>query len=100
MSDPIKIDLSKPIVVIGEERTSLTLREPTGAMLARAGSYIRVVQRDDGDTAIEPIPGGMNKLIAASAGIPVSSVEMMSMRDINAAQLAVMSFLSEPATTS
>ena len=96
MSDPIIIELTRPIDVVGDLRTSLTLNEPTGGMLARAGSYIRIITLENGETAVEPIPAGMLKLIAACAGIPVRSAEMLRGVDVQRAQAAVMGFLAEP----
>jgi hypothetical protein len=94
MADPITLPLTKSIQVMADTRSVLTLREPDGGMLARAGSYVRVINLDSGETAIEPIPAGMIKLIAACAGIPVRSAEMMSGRDIQEAQSIVMGFLA------
>jgi hypothetical protein len=94
MADSVTLTLSRPIQVVGEMRATLALREPDGGMLARAGSYVRIIHLDSGETAIEPIPGGMLKLIAACAGVPVRSIEMLAGRDFQEAQSAVMRFLA------
>lgn len=105
--DPNTVKLTKPIQALREgglvTLTSITLREPDGGMLSRAGSYMRLINLDDGNTAIEPIPKGMNKLIAACANLTERSVETMHGRDINAAQGIIMGFLAplpEPETSS
>lgn len=90
--DSVKVELTAPIEVVGEMRSSLTMKEITGGMLMRAGPYMRMVHQDE-TTGVELLPAGIGKLIAASASIPARSVEMLSAKDFQAAQQIILDFL-------
>lgn len=97
MSEPVTITLSQPIEVVGEQRHELILRPPDGGMLMRAGAYVRIIHLDSGDSAIEPLPSGIGKLIAACARIPVRSVEFLAAPDFAEAQGVILGFLAPSA---
>jgi len=92
VKDPVTIQLADPISVMGESRNSLVLKPLTGGMLARAGSYMRIVHQE-GAEGVEILPAGILKLIAASANIPLRSAEMLSAPDYHQAQAAIIDFL-------
>lgn len=93
MNDPVTVHLSRSIQVVGEERHFIVLAEPNGGMLARAGSVVRIIHGDDDSVAIEPLPAGVLKLIAACGGVPVRSVEGMAGADFMECQSVVLGFL-------
>ena len=82
------IPLSRPIRVIDRDVAALTLREPTGKDLVRAGYPVRI----HGGGAVEVDAGAMTKMIARLADVPADSIERLAAPDWNACMAVVMGF--------
>lgn len=83
----MKIALTKPITVHGDEVTELELREPSAGDVMECGYPLTI-----GDGEATPNAETVGKLIARLAGIPPSSVKQMSLPDFNTAMGAVLGF--------
>ena len=85
---PYARKLLKPITVLTEKVSSVTIREPNGADLSACGSPASI--GPDGLT----IDGKrMGALIARLAGVPTTAVDEMDGRDVYAIALRVADFL-------
>jgi hypothetical protein len=80
--------LQKPVAVLTQTVTSITLREPTGADLASAGTPALI-----GVRGLEIDAPRMNALIGRLAGIPDTAVATMDARDVYACSLRIAGFL-------
>lgn len=97
---PVTVTLSKPIDVIGQTVSSVTINPPLGRHLMKAGAVMRFTTRDDtGETSVEINPDGMGKLLGACANLPVRSVEAMAASDFMACSGILMIFLAPTATS-
>jgi len=70
-----KIELSKPITAHGETITTLTIQEPTIGALEN----IHLTITDDGSVKLNL--GDLQGFISNVAGIPISSVRQISLKD-------------------
>jgi hypothetical protein len=89
MADPVTIQLSRPLNVIGTDRTSLDLREPTGKDITAAGYPIRFT-----DAGTEVDAKSMSRLIAQVASVPAANIDMLPACDWQQACLALMGFFA------
>ena len=94
MSGSIIVALSRAITAHGKELNELELREPTVKDVMELG-YPYLVHGGGADTAVELRPQIAGKYAVRLAGIPQSSVEQLSVPDLQKVQGAVMSFFSE-----
>ena len=85
------IQLAQPIRAHGEDVSELTLREPTVKDSMDLGQPFLVIL-GDGDTGIRIQQKVIGQYIVRLAGIPMSSVEAMSLNDFSAAQAVVLGF--------
>jgi len=92
----MKVTLSKPIQAHDEDISEVTFREPTGKDTARCGVVFNVTT--DGDQLVIAA-GPMHKMIAALAGIPISSVDQMSGKDWNTCAMVILPLFVEGETT-
>lgn len=90
-----ELKLSTPIEAHGETLSVLNFRAPNGADLMACGVPMRT--SDAGSSVDAPIIGA---LIARIAGIPPSSVALMSACDWMDAMVIVTGFLVRPEATS
>ena len=86
MPDPIIVPLSRPIDVIDQHFTELTVREPTGRDLMQAGDPTERFTF-------------LARIGAGCAGLPIEAVEKMPARDVLALTAAVTSFLEDTPQT-
>jgi hypothetical protein len=93
--EPVNVPLSEPIKAHGEIVTALTIRPPTAKDIRLCGDPLvgltEATMRVDG-----PV---MAALISNLAGIPPSSVDMLSYADFKDVSNTVMSFLAPPAAS-
>lgn len=88
----MKITLSKPIAVHGEEVTELELREPTGEDVIALGYPYLITLGDGEEQGIEMRPKVIARYVARLAGIPPSSLNTVSPADFSGMTGAVMGF--------
>ncbi|MDO8294385.1 MAG: phage tail assembly protein [Gallionella sp.] len=88
----MKITLSKPISVHGEEVTELELREPTGEDVMALGYPYLIIIGDGDDQAMELRPKVIARYVSRLAGIPPSSLNKVSPADFSGMTGAVMGF--------
>lgn len=88
----MKIILSKPITVHGEEVTELELREPTGEDVIALGFPYLIVLGDGDEQAIEMRPKVISRYASRLAGIPPSSLNKISPADFSVVTGAVIGF--------
>lgn len=89
----MKIQLSKPILVHGDEVTELELREPTGEdVIALGYPYLIIIGDGDDVQAMELRPKVIARYVARLAGIPPSSLNKVSPADFSGMTGAVMGF--------
>jgi hypothetical protein len=94
MNDPVTIKLSRPLVIIDQPVTSLTLREPTGRDIVASGYPLKF----SGEGGTEVHADAMSKLIARIGNVPVRAMEAMPATDWQACCLEVMGFFALPAS--
>lgn len=75
MTESYTMKLTRPIEAHGEELTELQIRDPDAAALKGVMAAI-------GPDGLKFDVGDVLKIIAAGAGIPPSSAEKMSMKDV------------------
>lgn len=88
--------LTKPITAHGEEKLELDLRDPTAKDVMEIGFPYLVVQGNDGE-GVELRPKIVGKYVVRLAGIPPSSVEQLSIADLQSLQAIVMGFFGQDA---
>lgn len=88
----MKIALSKPIAVHGEEVTELELREPTGEDVMALGYPYLIIIGDGDEQAMELRPKVIARYVSRLAGIPPSSLNKVSPADFSGMTGAVMGF--------
>lgn len=87
------VTLSKPITAHGETVSTLTFREPTPKDLMQLGFPSLIVPSAEGGVSgIEVRAKVIGAYIARLAGIPPSSVELMSVSDFIACQSEILPF--------
>lgn len=91
------LSLKKSIEAHGETVSVLTFREPTGKDLAETGLPM-LTESEGGRSRMVPNTRVISELIARLAGIPNSSVGMMSVPDFMGATEIVLGFFSDSAT--
>jgi len=87
----LRIQLDKPIRAHGEEIEELNLRDPITKDQMELGMPFLIIQ-GDGDTGIQIQSKTVGKYIVRLAGIPLSSVEQLSLPDFGKCQAAVLGF--------
>lgn len=93
MTEPVTVTLSRPLTVIDQERTSLTIREPLADDLAICGLPFRV----SGGEAVDINADAVKKLIARLAGIPANAAGKLPAIDYMACLPVIMGFFgAEP----
>jgi hypothetical protein len=92
MREPEIIALSRPLNVIGTDRATLSLREPTGNDLVEAGYPLSFGT----GTRTEVDAAAMTRLIGKVAGTPEVNIRMLAACDWQACCLAVMGFFAMP----
>lgn len=73
----VRVPLSKPIPAHGEDVTELVFREPNGADIARCGNPVLI---NPATVSIEDVrfdEPKMNRMMAALAGVPLSTIEKL-----------------------
>lgn len=85
------IKLNKSIKAHGEEVTELDLKEPTGRDVQDIGFPYLIMMNGD-DQALQIQVKTVGKYVSKLAGIPPSSVDMLSAGDLSTLTGAVMSF--------
>jgi hypothetical protein len=101
MNEPVTQTLSKPIEVIDQTVSSVTIMPPTGRHLMKAGPVMRLIYNDEtGESAVEINPDKMGKLISVCCNIPMRSVEQMDASDFVACSNAITVFLAPGRTSS
>jgi hypothetical protein len=97
--DPLTVNLSKPITVIGQTVSQLTLVPPLGFQLMKAGATLRIITATGSDeVSVEINPAAMGKMISACFNIPFRTVEDLPAVDFMACSSKLMPFLV-PATS-
>ncbi len=86
------ITLTRAVTAIDRELTEITLREPTGADLVKAGYPMRFT----GSGASEIDANAMTALMARLGNVPRGTMEAMAFGDWNRCMLAVLAFLGVP----
>jgi len=89
------VKLSKPIKAHGEEITEITLREPAVEDVLELGHPFLVVQDDSSKSAVELRPKVIAEYVVRLAKVPMSTVKMMTIKDLFACQAAVMGFFGQ-----
>ena len=92
MSEPVTIALSRPIRMIDDMRTTITLNEPTGKQIAKAGYPL--IFSADGVTEFNA--ASMSKMIAAIGNFTEEAVDRLPAYDWQNCALAVMGFFAPP----
>lgn len=85
------LTLSKPIKAHGEEVGELTFREPTVKDMIAVGQPFLIIVGDN-ETAMRIENKTIAAYIVRLAGVPMSSVEQLSLGDFGAAQGVVLGF--------
>jgi len=88
------VPLSKPIKAHGEEVEVLELREPTAEDAIEVGTPFLIIV-GDGENKIEIRNKVVAKYISLLAKIPLSSVNQLSLPDLQLAQAAVLGFFGK-----
>ena len=85
------ITLSRPVRAHGKDLDVLTLREPTVKDVMEIGQPFLIIV-GDGDTGVRIQQKTVGQYIVRLAGIPMSSVEKLTLSDFSAIQAVVMGF--------
>ena len=92
----ITIQLKKPIKAHGEEVSEITLREPVTKEVIEIGQPMLIIVGDEGkSTGIEIRQRVVARWVSKLAGIPMSSVEALSLGDYSRCTAAVMGFFGD-----
>lgn len=87
------VTLNKPISAHGEQIAELTLREPVTKEVIEIGQPMLIIIGDEGkSTGIEIRQRVVARWISKLAGIPMSSVEALSIGDFSRCTAVVMGF--------
>lgn len=86
-------ELSKPIKAHGEEVTSLELSEPTTKDVMELGYPYLLIPGELEGIQLQPKIAG--RYISRLAKIPMSSVEQLSINDLQQLQVLIMGFFGE-----
>lgn len=98
-AQPLTLTLSKPVQAHGEDVTTLTFREPTGADIAKAGMPVSF-GLSDGEAQVTFNPKEMNAMLACLAGVPPSTIGQLAAGDWTAAAYMVTPFFVPAGQTS
>ncbi len=94
----IRVPLSKPIEAHGESLAALAFREPNGGDIARCGNPVKFNL-----AAADPEPSfdeaKMTAMMAALAGVPPSSIALMTSRDWMTCAWVLADFFAPDLTT-
>ena len=88
--------LTKPIQAHGDEVMMLRWREPTGGDIERVGSPVQLMPTGDGGMTIGMNERKMSAMISVLAGIPPSSVRMLTAKDWAAVAWKLFGFFTPP----
>lgn len=100
MSEKNTLVLSNPINAHDEEVTELLFREPNGGDIIAIGMPMTFVSKPGGgDTTVKVDGAAMGEYISRLAGIPLSSVKMLSAADTMGAVGLVMDFFGDTEAT-
>ncbi len=92
----IVVPLSRPLKVIDQTLTELSLREMTGEDLSDAGYPTRFTAKG----ATEFDAPAMTRMIARLAGVPLTAANALPARDWNRCAMAISAFLGDGAAAS
>ena len=95
MAMSVTLQLTKPITAHGKEIFEITLREPNTEDVREFGSPFLVVPYDTDNMAIEIRASIVAKFIMRLAGIPLSSVDKLCIKDFFNCQKVVLGFFGE-----
>lgn len=90
--------LSKPVKAHGEEVTELTLEEPTSKLVMELGYPYLAIDLGGGDPGIELRPKVAGRYIMRLAKVPLTTVESLSIADLQTMHGWLMGFFGEGAT--
>ena len=91
----VTIQLTEPINAHGKEIGELTLREPQTKDFREIGSPYLLLPGDTEQFAIEIRPSVVARYIVRLAGIPLSSVDQLCMKDFGDCLKEIMGFFGE-----
>ena len=92
MSEPVVIQLRKPVMAHKEEISELTFREPSGDDYVECGYPIVF-----GEVGAAVQPGAVKKLGAKLANVPPSTIGSLCSTDFNAVVQVMLGFLGDQA---
>jgi hypothetical protein len=95
-----KLTLTEPIQAHGKTVTELELRKPLGGDIRKCGTPTKQERTDSGTTLHHVDTEVVAKLISEIAGIPPSSVNLMSAPDFMEATGIIVGFFNQPVKTS
>lgn len=85
--------LSKPVQAHGKEVDTLTFREPRGLDISQCGIPFALLPGKDGEgEVIQPDAAALRKMMSRLAGVPPSSIDMLTAGDWMRCMGAVMGF--------
>ena len=98
----MKLDLKKPIVVMGETYAALQFTEPTGVVIAECGVPIKSGAGELDAKAGKIDAVSVHNLMIRTAGVPREVIDMLCPQDWMAGMTLIMGFFGDtaPATDS
>lgn len=100
MSNSITVPLSRTYDNKAETFKELTFREPTGADIARLGMPVKLeLDEKTGNVSVN-YTNSMPAMLSALAGVPTSTIGLLSASDWSACALAVSPFFLPGASNS
>lgn len=98
-AEPVTVALSEPIQAHGGTLSELNIRPPTGKDLRIAGYPFRIAGTGEKSEMV-PDAAILSRLISDLAGVPLSSVDMLTAHDWQSCMTAVSGFLAPTASRS
>lgn len=92
MNEPVTVKLTRPLIIIDQPVTSLTLREPTGKDIVASGYPLKFTA--EGGTEVDA--AAMSKLIARIGNVPIRAMEAIPGADWQSCCLVTMGFFAPP----
>lgn len=92
MADPVVVKLTRPLMIIDQSVTSLTLREPTGKDMVECGYPLKF--NAEGGTEVDA--KSMSKLIAKIGNLTLLAMDALPAADWQACCLVTMGFFALP----
>lgn len=91
----IRVPLSKPVMAHGEEIAAIELRQPETKDVIKIGLPTLIVPSAGGEAGVEIRQAIVARYIVVLGGVPMSTVESLSLADHSALTAAVMSFFGQ-----